>query len=526
MRLLARLTAALLVFSAVFALLPNLALADDPLEGLTALPPVGIAVVHDGVDAQGRWTQTIRLTIESGGSLADASLLMYGDESHVNDLFAVARAKNPRLTSPAMIPAGLAIDVPIDPSKTYVLEQVLTSPNTTVWHYTNGVVATAYAKPNGNLSRVISFPDGKPTDHFTYPGAKGPVAVQPGGKLVDLVYLKGQSFAAVIDQVFGLTNYNAAADFAKQTGWNPSNWPPKPGAQKEIVVKPRAVYEQEPAVVQPLANSSAVGQQRQALLLKQREDVGIIPVRLESFGTVYHVAVSDPKLTAADISTLIYGTPNQAAAIAQAAGLGNGATGVAFDPRLFGRAFDLTVDYVDEGFILSRQVDPTGATTVGLVDGAEITNYPPARSGPIRVVRYPTGYARVYYRPPRTLLLVAQGLSFFHVASAPWLSTADSQAVASQYAAQIIWAWGPGLPRSASSLEDSMQLRTAPGNVPYLEVLEAPGASPTLAGGILNSEVLRDPVVAAILLVVLACGVVVIADLARRSLRGFTHPRW
>src|SRR5579862_9693059 len=87
----ARFAAALLAISSVLALLPGLALADDPLEGLTAMPPVGVAVTQEGVDPQGHWTQTIRLTINSGGSLSDASTLVYGDPTHVDELFAGAK---------------------------------------------------------------------------------------------------------------------------------------------------------------------------------------------------------------------------------------------------------------------------------------------------------------------------------------------------------------------------------------------------------------------------------------------------
>jgi hypothetical protein len=179
---------------------------------------------------------------------------------------------------------------------------------------------------------------------------------------------------------------------------------------------------------------------------------------------------------------------------------------------------------VDERFVLSRQVDANGATTIGLVDGARITDYPPARSGPLRVVRYPTGYRRIYYRPPRTLLLVAQGLSLFHVAGASWLSPTDANAVEQQFAAQIIWAWAPGIPRSAGDLGDSIELRTAPGNVTYLQALVAPGPPPTRVGSIVDSAVFRDPFVAVALLLVVACGIVVLADLARRSTRAFSRP--
>lgn len=528
MRCFARSFVALLTLSAVLLLLPGRVFADDPYEGLLAMPPVAVAIRNDGVDARGQWVQTIGLTIRPGGSLSDASTLLYGDSSHVDALFAIAHRKYPPLASPAMIPVGLQIDVTVDPTKTYVLQSVLKSQNQVVWRYTNGVIATAYTKPDGSLSRVIAFPSGKPAVSFTYPGVNGPVQIQPGGKLVDVVYAKGESFGDVVGQVYNLTNYATAADFATQSGWNPMNWPPKPGTAKEIIVKPRAFYQQEPATIQPLPNPNPIGQRLQAAQLQAREREGITPVRLQSFGTIYHVAVSDPKLTARDVSVLLYGTPDHAGEIAKAAGLEAGksnSSGASFDPPLFGRAFDLSVDYVDESFVLSRRVDANGVTTLGLVDGAEITNYPPAKSGPLRVVRYPTGYKRVYYRPAKTLLDVAQGLALFHVASAPWLSAHDANTIANDYAAELIWTWAPGIPRGSGDLANSMQLVKGVGGS-YLVVMLAPGATPTLLGNLLRSVVFRNPFVAVALLLVVACGIVVVLDLARRSVAVFARPRW
>lgn len=493
------------------------------------MPPIAVQVTQDGVDAKGHWTQTVRITIESGGSLSDASTVLYGDPSHVDELFALARKKIPSLASPAMIPAGLRLDVPIDPSKVYAVQSILTSSDSTVWRYTNGVVATAYTHPKGSLSRVIVFPDGKPTDQFSYPSAGGAVTVQPGGRIVDLIYATGEDFSGVVAQAIGVTNYNAAADFARQTGWSPQTWPPKVGTPKRLVVRPKAVYEQQPSAIQPIANPDPVGRARQAELLRQRVQAGIIPVRLESFGTVYHVAVSDPSLTAGGVAALLYGSPARAAEVAQAAGLGDGASigskPASFDPRLFGRAFDLSVDYVDEQFVLSRKVAEDGVTTIGLVDGAQITNYPTAKSGPLRVVRYPTGYKRIYYRPPKTLLDVANGLALFHLASASWLSPSDATAYSQQYAADIIWTWGPGIPRSAGDIPDSIQLNNIAG-ASYIAVLVAPGAPPTLLGNLLDSIVFRNPFVTAAALLVVCCGILVLIGLARRAAVGLSRPEW
>src|SRR5947209_8343364 len=56
--------------------------ADDPFQYPDAMPPVGVSVASDGLDANGHWSQLLRLTIQRGGTLADASTIVYGDARH------------------------------------------------------------------------------------------------------------------------------------------------------------------------------------------------------------------------------------------------------------------------------------------------------------------------------------------------------------------------------------------------------------------------------------------------------------
>src|SRR5579884_22445 len=164
----------------------------------TDMPPIQVSVVRDGLDSRGHWMQTVRLTVRSGGTLADASLVVFGDITHVDTLFQAAHRANPFLSSPAMIPVGQQIDLQIDPATTFVLEAVLHGTNTLVQRFTNGAVNTVYLQPTGSVTRLLTFPEGKPTDFFAYPGSPDVTRVRPGGRIVDLRYAKGESFASVV----------------------------------------------------------------------------------------------------------------------------------------------------------------------------------------------------------------------------------------------------------------------------------------------------------------------------------------
>jgi len=498
-----------------------------PLEYATSMPAIQVAVVHDGLDANGRWSQVVRLTIEGGGTLADASMIVYGDTIHVDQIFAAARQKNPTLTAPAMIPAGQQIDLDIDPSTTYVLQNVLTTPDTVVQRFTNGVVSTLYLHPNDSLQQVIAFPNGKPTDLFVYPGSNDPIKARPGGRIVDLVYRTGDSFGAVVNSAYGLTTFAAAQDFTNQTGWEPIHWPPSSGQEKVIVVGPRALFTGVPSAVSLLPNPDPVGRARQLQLAAERQRIGVIPVRRESFGTVYHVAVNDPSVTASQLSQMIYGTPAHRDDLARAAGFAvpSGNTGVkAFDPHLFGRSFDLTVDYVDENFVVARRTDG-GATTVELADGALTTTYAAALSGPMEVVDYPTGYKRILYRPPKAYLTIAQGMALFSVAQDLTLSPSAATQLTTQYIAGALWRISPGIPKAPGDVADSIQLIDSPQGT-YLVALVAPPGPHTPVDTLLSLIDVRNPIEGIVALVIGSVVLVILVDLAGRRVRRPRRVRW
>src|SRR5260370_38090382 len=69
----------------------------DPPRYTGPMPPIGVAVVSDGRVASGSWSQTIRLRIRSGGSVADPSMVVFGGLVQLPAIFAA-----PPLTTPAL----------------------------------------------------------------------------------------------------------------------------------------------------------------------------------------------------------------------------------------------------------------------------------------------------------------------------------------------------------------------------------------------------------------------------------------
>ena len=240
------------------------------------------------------------------------------------------------------------------------------------------------------------------------------------------------------------------------------------------------------------------------------------------------VAVNDPSMTARDLSTLIYGTPAHSLAIARAAGfqVPAGAQGAGqFDPHVFGRAFDLAVDYADEHVVAWRSIDARGVETVGLVDGAEIVTYPPGASGPINIIRYPTGYKRIVYRPSKISLMLAQGLGLFHVASDLNLPGPAANAAASDYAAQLLWRWSPRMPRDSGDIADSIKLVDAQPS-PVLIILVGPPVPHTVVDQVANRLGLGDPFVAAVELVIAGSLVVIVIGILQSRARRRPRVRW
>lgn len=501
----------------------------DPLQYPEAMPPIDVAVQAEGLDAQGHWTQTVRLTIKSGGTLGDASGIVFGDVNHVDQIFAAAKKRNAQLYSVAAVPVGQVIDLAIDPSTTYPLQVALSTASTRVLRFTNGVVDTTYLKGQGSVQRVLAFPAGKPTEQFVYPGATGPLKVRSGGKIVDLVYASGQSYGDVVRQAYGLANYATAADLTRQTGWDPTHWPPPTGEGKRIIVNAPNSYAIAPADAGYVPNPDPIGQQRLVALRQARALVGITTARLESFGQIFHVAVGDTTVTASKVAELLYGSAAHRLDVARAAGFElpnvSPAAAAAFDPRLFGRSFDVSIDYVDEHFVVWRRDQSDGQSEVELANGTHVTTYPIKPSGPLILVTYPNGYRRVIYRPDKTLVAVAQGLALFHVAGDLTLPAGTAETMTRDYVAHVIWQWGTGLPRRSTDVPDSVTLVDDPAGA-YVVAMVPPPAPRTVVDRATDALHLSNPVLAIVALVVAGSMFALALELTRRSFRAAQRRRW
>src|SRR5690606_30723396 len=101
------------------------------------------------------WQQTVVLTIQSGGTLADASMLVYGDVNHVEEIFQAARQKNPGLASPAQVPVGQVIELQIDPATSFIQQAVHKTDDVLERQFTNGVREVRYLRPQNSVVREI-----------------------------------------------------------------------------------------------------------------------------------------------------------------------------------------------------------------------------------------------------------------------------------------------------------------------------------------------------------------------------------
>ncbi|HUX88997.1 MAG TPA: hypothetical protein VMW65_18480, partial [Chloroflexota bacterium] len=305
--------------------------------------------------------------------------------------------------------------------------------------------------------------------------------------------------------------------------------PPPIGQTKRVITGPISEYQQAPVAVQPIPNPNPIGRARQVALAAARHKAGIYVVRVESFDTVYHVAVSDPTVTASDLSTLLYGSVSHRLDLARAAGFQVPSSGLGnaqkFDPHIFGRSFDLAVNFEAEYLPAWRQIDSRGVENVGLVDGAQLAVYPPASSGPIEIILYPTRYRRILYRPSKFSLSLAQGLGLFHVAGVSNIPSAEASKLASDYAANVLWRWSPHMPREAGDVAESVQLvKTSTGT--DLAVLVGPPVPRTPVDSIAWRLDLGNPFVASLLVTVLGSLLAIGVGLARTRRQRPRDLRW
>ncbi|MBI2940431.1 MAG: hypothetical protein HYY04_08330 [Chloroflexi bacterium] len=479
--------------------------------------PIRVSVVEDRLDDQGRWRQTVSLTILSGGTLAEASLVAYGDLDHVDEIFQAARRNNPSLPSPARVPAGQVIELTMDPAVSYVQREVQKTDDVLRRSFTNGVEEVRYLRPTSSIVRFVQFPSRAGVNEFTYPDAGGPVNVVPGGRIVEFRYIPGEAYEDLVQKAIGFASFDAASDFTKQTSWDPTRWPPPPGEARRAVFRPTDSYAPRPQESIGPTNPDPAAQDRLRDLIAAREKAGIWAIRRESTGLVYRVAIGDPTVTARQVARLLYGAEDGYFQLAQRAGFpvsSGDPTADQFDPKLFGRAFEVLVEYTRENFVLDEADDAEhGRRIIRLLNGTRIERYENARRGRgglQEIIVYPNGYTKLVYRPNELIGTLADALALLQVGG-PGEPEMIEQARQS-YAADIIWRLAPDLPRDTPGALERLELRPAYGGR-VVEAILAPVPQRSV-DRLVTRATATNPCLSAVVMVVLGSLVVVVVGIA------------
>ena len=445
--------------------------------------PITVEVIGDTVAADGRWTQTVKLTVTAGGTFGDASLAAYGNINHYDEMFEAARRLDPTLAGPTLVSIGQEIVLEIDPTRVFVMKQVRRDANGLTRLFASGVRDTEFERSTTSVARLVEFPRSPVQTPFHYPTDGTRIEVPSGGRIVDLRYRAGDDFAAVVRAALGEPSYLAAEEIARQTGWRPTAWPPPTGETKRVVLGPPESY--RPAAATALAPVSAdpAAQAATEKLNADRARVGIASLGSLVDGTVFRVAVDDSQATARDVSRLLYGDEREALSLAARAGFAVPASPPPdYDPILFGTAAEVSVPFAREWFPYAHDTDPaTGAELIRLLNGTVIGRYPAADSrdqGLWESTRFPNGYRSFTYRPHSALAALATAVAYVRGVHDLGSEDAEQEAARSRYAGEFIWDWALGLPREPGDIPDLLELRPA-GDDSVLVAVIGPSAALT-----------------------------------------------
>ncbi len=433
------------------------AVAPTPPEVLAG---VKVELLDEGVDGGGRWFQTFRVTIRSGGTLSDAAMAIYNDIGRTEDVFRAAQAQNPYLTNPAYVHVGTQIDLTVDPTTVFVYKATQREQGGAVEKvvYYNGVVETHYGQPQAGILRTVDFPAEPRAQSFTFVdffrGAEEKVTAKPGTRLVDYRYVGGDSFGDVVRKIFGRNSVRAANELLTQSGWDPNKWPPAGGGQTRVFVNTLDSYTDAQPALLDFAPAEPAAREAWQRLTAERAAVGIYPVRMEEEGIAYRVMVGDGTVTAKRVAKLLFNDEAKFLAVVQAAGLQAPGEGAAqgFDPLLVGRSFELQVPFVAERFPLVDRAAgaEAGGYVTRLANGTVIYEYDrePGQAGLLHLSHYPNGYKKVITRPSGLLLGVLDFLHFqlVNIANAD-LPREQRVLMTREFQARMVWTWSRSLPR-------------------------------------------------------------------------------
>lgn len=485
--------------------------------------PLDVQVVADGQTPDGRWSQTVRLTIKPGGSLGAVSEAVYGNVLHVDEMFQAALSLDPSLTNPAFVHVGQEVELAVDPTRTFVLQRVDADGQTLVRTFANGVRETIYRKPSSSVVRLVEFPKTPGGETFSFPDPDGRLSVPSGGRIVDLRYRPGDDYAAVVRESAGAATFKAAADVNRQTGWQPTRWPPPAGEARRAVLGPAESYQPDAPKSLPARPADPAAQATFDRLAEERRRVGIYPFQQLNSGIVYKVMVEDPAATARDVARLIYGDDQEYLAIAQKAGFAvpsDPAAARTFNPRLFGTSFfDVAVEYTGEYFPYADEHDAQAeAHVIKLLNGTVIERFDRAQAdghGVWEITRYPNGHRRITYRPNSLMLTLATGIAYVQGIQDVSLDSATREALRRRYAAEFLWDWSFNVPREPGDIPDSFDVQKS-GDTQLVVVTIGPSAPLTRVESLLDQIWNRSPLVKVVAVVFLGAIAVVLVGLLTR----------
>ncbi len=449
------------------------------------LAGVKVELVDEGVDTAGKWYQTFRVTILRGGTISDAAVAIYNDIGRSDEVFRAAQHKTPTLTDATHVFVGQQIDLTVDPSTVFVYKETRKDPNGVRRDiYYNRVVETYYSDPKLGIVRTVEFPVEKRTQEFRFTdsveGKDQVVAAKLGTRLVDYQYVSGDKYGDIVAKVFGVRTAKAVAEFLRQTGWDPNQWPPAVGAKVRIFVDRQDSYaDAKPPELSYRPSDPAAAALWQKTTV-ERSAVGIFPLRMATEGFVYQVQVGANSLTARQAAKLLFNDESHYLDVVAAAGLtvpADPSKSPDYNPMLTGRIFQIQVPFAQEGFAyVNRQPGPQGALVTKLANGTVIDEYdrPAGQAGLLRVVYYPNDYKYMVERPSSWSILLLDFLHFqvLNLAS-PEIPREQQELNARDFEAKMIWTWSRNLPRSPSDTPDSLKL-TVTSSDTLLDVLAHP----------------------------------------------------
>lgn len=488
---------------------------------------IEVEMVDEGIDSDGRWFQKLRVTINSGGTLADASYVLYGAESYYQDLFEIARQANPNLKNPSNIQAGQQLDVVVDPTSTYVVRESSRNDvdDATVYKFFNGGEMAVYGGKQSGVIKTVDFPDDSRAKMFNFQAGGEMLRIAPGSRLAEYRYRQGDAFAQVVKRIYGSSSAKALQDFIVKSGYTPDRWPPSSLETKRIIFSTTTSWVDER--VQPLSRvpKGRPMNERERALMDVRAGAGIFPLITEDLGTVYQVQVVDPNITAKDASRMIFGSEDKYLYLANQAGINpptdaNGRIPEGFNPPLLGRSFEVFVEYSEEMFPDGPPVRDEKAkrTITKLINGTYLEDYDRAQRdgrGVHKAVYYPTGYKKIFYKADEITYTLADFIYFVSHSGRVVDGPAAKQEQV-EYIGRLIWDWAPAVPREPGDIvEDFRMYDTKTGKL--IEIVVAPRPQSGVFTSLIYSLWLGNPLASALTIVLLATGLVVLATMITRK---------